>query len=95
MNSIADDIKAWANNIEPELPLNVLCYRVMTMVAYLGENGKHIHHTNDLGTAYAIGYSLQHLPELSAKAIEYVLGAYHALADYYKENDLSPLNTDN
>lgn len=93
MSTIANEVKVWAYEEVDELPLHVLCYRVMTMVAYLGDKGKSVHEANDLGTAYAIGYSLQHLPKLSDLAIEYILGAYHALADYYKGNEVTPLTT--
>lgn len=93
MSSISSEIKAWSAEQVEELPLHVLCYRVMTMVAYLGDNGKEVHEANDLGTAYAIGYSLQHLPKLGDTAIQYILGAYNALAEYYRENEISPIQT--
>lgn len=88
MNSIRNEVKTWANSGDEELHLGTLAYRVMTMVAYLGDNGKEIHEANDLGTAYAIGYSLGHLSiKKNDPAVSYIVGAYNALKDYFKDNE--------
>lgn len=97
MTTIINEIKAWANSGDEDLHLGVLCYRTMTMVAYLGDKGKSVHEANDLGTAYAIGYSLGHLNlKKNDPAVNYIVGAYNALKDFYKDNEATPLisNTD-
>ncbi len=90
MSIIQDEIKVWANSGDEDLHLGTLAYRVMTMLAYLGESdeAKEVHAGNDLGTAYAIGYVLGHL-SIKAKdpAVQYMVGAYNALKEHFKTNE--------
>lgn len=89
MNTIKAEINEWIKSNDEDLPLGTLCYRVMTMVAYLGEAGKEVHEANDLGTAYAIGYSLNHINiKKNDGAISYIVGAYNSLKKFYRENPL-------
>lgn len=89
MNTIKAEINEWIKSQDEEVPLNTLCYRVMTMVAYLGENGKQVHEANDLGTAYAIGSALGHINlKKNDPAVSYIVGAYNSLKQYYRTNPL-------
>lgn len=89
MNTIKLEINEWTKDQDEELPLATLCYRVMTMLAYLGDNGKEVHEANDLGTAYAIGYTLNHINiKKNDPAVSYIVGAYNNLKQYYRTNPL-------
>jgi len=89
MTTISNEIQAWANEADGELQLNTLCYRVMVMVAYLGDEGKPVHEANDLGTAYAIGSALGHITvKKNDGAVSYIVGAYNELKKYFKANPL-------
>jgi hypothetical protein len=89
MTTISNEIQAWANEADGELQLNTLCYRVMVMVAYLGDEGKPVHEANDLGTAYAIGSALGHITvKKNDGAVAYIVGAYNELKKYFKSNPL-------
>jgi hypothetical protein len=85
---VRQEIQSWVANrsTEEEMPLGTMCYRVMTMIAYLGDSteAEEVHRNNDLGTAYAIGYTLGHLTiKANDGAVQYIIGAYNALLDYF------------
>ncbi len=89
MSTINKEIQVWANEPEGDIELNTLCYRVMVMVAYLGDKGKPVHEANDLGTAYAIGSALGHITvKKNDGAVSYIVGAYNELKKYFKANPL-------
>jgi len=88
---VKQEILSWVDNrdTEAEMPLGTMCYRVMTMIAYLGDSAEAeaVHRNNDLGTAYAIGFTLGHLSiKASDGAVQYIIGAYNSLLDFFTTN---------
>lgn len=88
---VRQEIQSWVEgrDKEDEMPLGTMCYRVMTMIAYLGDSteAEEVHRSNDLGTAYAIGYTLGHLTiKANDGAVQYIIGAYNSLLDYFTTN---------
>lgn len=85
-NQVKQEINAWAQEGDETLPLGVLCFRVVAMVAYL--NNEKLHNENDLGIAYAIGFHKSHISQISEDGKSLIVRAYNSLKQYYKNKPL-------